>query len=333
MNIVILDGYTENPGDLSWNALEKLGNCTIYDRTPAEAVQSRIGDAEIVLTNKTPLSKEVIENCPRLQYIGVLATGYNIVDVKAAKAKNIPVCNVPAYSTGAVAQLTMALLLELCHHVGEHNRSVQSGDWSRSPDFCYWNYPLTELAGKVIGIVGCGQIGIQTGKLAAAFGMEVLAYDHHLERKTLPDNFRGVSLEELFAASDVISLHCPLTETSRNLIRKDSIEKMKDGVWILNTARGPLIQEQELREALDSGKVGGAAVDVASTEPIPEDSPLLGAPNCIITPHIAWAPKESRKRLMDITVENIRQFLAGHPIHIVYPLEEEKHAALLDKKS
>lgn len=324
MKIIVLDGYTANPGDLSWSALEQLGSCSVYDRTPAEAVLDRIGDAEIVLTNKTVLSKDIIEKCSNLKYIGVLATGYNIVDIDAARKRKIPVCNVPAYSTGAVSQLTMALLLELCHHVGEHDRSVQRGDWSRSQDFCYWNYPLTELAGKVMGIVGCGQIGIQTGKLATAFGMKVLAYDHHLERKTLPSDFRGVSLEELFAASDVISLHCPLTETTRNLIRKDSIEKMKDGVWVLNTARGPLIQEQELREALVSGKVGGAAVDVASTEPIPKDSPLLGAPNCIITPHIAWAPKESRKRLMDITVENIRQFLAGHPIHIVYPFEEGK---------
>lgn len=318
MKIVILDGYTENPGDLSWDALKQLGDCTIYDRTPAEAILERIGDAEIVLTNKTPLSRESIEKSPNLQYIGVLATGYNIVDIEAAKERKIPVCNVPAYSTTAVSQLTIALLLELCHHVGEHNRSVQQGDWSRSPDFCYWKYPLTELTGKTMGIIGCGQIGIQTGKLASTFGMKLLAYDHHLERKTLPPAFCGVSLETLFEEADVISLHCPLTEDTREIICADTISKMKDGVWILNTARGPLIREQDLRAALESGKVGGAGLDVASIEPIPTDSPLLGAPNCIITPHIAWAPKESRKRLLDITVENIRNFLAGTPIHVIY---------------
>lgn len=319
MKIVVLDGYTANPGDLSWEALEQLGDCTIYDRTPEEAVAERIRDAEIVLTNKTVLSRELIEKSPSLKYIGVLATGYNVVDIEAAGSRNIPVCNVPAYSTGAVAQLTMALLLELCHHVGGHSQSVRQGDWSRSPDFCYWNHPLTELAGKSMGIVGWGQIGRQTGMLAAAFGMEALVYDHHLERKTLPGGFRGVSLEALFREADVISLHCPLTEDTREMICRESIAKMKDGVWILNTARGGLVQEQALREALDSGKVAGAGLDVVSAEPVSADNPLLGAPNCMITPHIAWAPKESRKRLIDITAENIRQFLAGHPVHVVSP--------------
>ncbi len=316
-----MDGYTENPGDLSWGELEKLGDCVVYDRTPAEKVLERIGDAEIVLTNKTVISGNIMGKCPNLKYIGVLATGYNIVDVEAAKERNIPVCNVPAYSTGAVAQLTMALILELCHHAGDHSAGVHRGDWTRSPDFCYWNYPLTELAGKNLGIVGCGQIGLQTGKLAAAFGMKVIAYDHHIERKVLPSYFQAAPLEKLFAEADIISLHCPLTEETRGLICKEAIEKMKDGVWIINTARGPLINEHDLRAALDSGKVAGAGMDVVSTEPIPAGNPLLGAKNCIITPHIAWAPKESRIRLMNITVENIKSFLSGSIVHNVYSLK------------
>lgn len=318
MKIVILDGYTENPGDLSWDGIGEMGELTVYDRTAQEQRVERIGDAQIVLTNKTPLTKEVMDQCPELAYIGVLATGVNVVDLQAAKERGIVVTNVPSYSTDCVAQLTMALLLELCHHVGAHSDAVKAGAWSQCPDFCFWNYPLIELKGKKMGIIGFGQIGRAVAKLARAFGMEVLAYGHHgIRKELLEEGMRSAALEEVYAQADVISLHCPLSEENRGMICRSALEKMKPGVFILNTARGALVCEQDLKEAILSGKVGGAAVDVAVTEPISEDSPLLSTPNLIITPHIAWAPKEARIRLMSTTVENLRAYLAGEPVNVV----------------
>ena len=310
MKIIILDGYTENPGDLSWEGFSALGQLTVHEHTKPEDILPRIGDAEIVLTNKTPLTAETIAACPNLRYIGVLATGYNVVDVAAAKARGIVVTNIPAYGTQAVAQYTMALLLELCHHVGHHNQAVQEGRWTKGRDFCFWDYPLIELAGKTMGLIGYGRIAQTVAKLAEAFGMRVIAWK--------PSGGEGiVSLEEVLSHSDVISLHCPLTADNAQLINRETIARMKDGVFIVNTARGALIDENALREALLSGKVAGAAVDVVSVEPIGEDNPLLGLGNCLITPHIAWASKESRQRLMDAAVENLRAFLEGHPINNV----------------
>lgn len=308
MKIVVLDGYTLNPGDLSWEGFENLGDITVYDRTDSDAIVERIGDAEVVIVNKTPITKETLDACPNIKYIGVLATGYNIVDTEAAKEKNIPVTNIPTYGTAAVAQFTMALLLEICHHVGEHGKSVQEGQWTESPDFCYWNYPLIELAGKTMGIIGFGRIGQNTAEVAKGFGLNILAYDN-FPTDSGRELAEYVELDELLAKSDVISLHCPLFPDTEGIINKDNIAKMKDGVFIINTSRGPLIVEEDLKEGLDSGKVGYAAVDVVSTEPILETNPLLSAKNCIITPHIAWAPKESRQRLMDIAVNNLDAFI------------------------
>lgn len=313
MKIVILDGFTENPGDLSWEPMEKLGTLTVYDRTSytdQDEIVSRIGDAEIVYTNKTPLPEAVIARCPKLKMIGVLATGYNVVDVQAAAQRHIPVCNIPTYGTQAVAQFTMALLLELCHHVGDHSAAVHQGRWEHSKDFCFWDYPLMELAGKTMGIIGYGHIGQATAQMARAFGMHVLT----TSRRQRAD---CVDLATLLAQSDVISLHCPLTAETEHLINEKTLAQMKDGVLILNTGRGPLVDEQALADALNRGKVAGAAVDVVSAEPIRGDNPLLTAKNCIITPHIAWASKESRQRLMDCAVENLRAFLDGTPIHVV----------------
>jgi len=318
MKIVILDGYTENPGDLSWEGFEQLGKLTVYDRTSltdaGEAI-ARIGEAEVVLTNKTPLTRDILSACPSVRYIGLLATGYNVVDIVAAKEKEITVCNIPTYGTSAVAQMVFALLLEICHHVGEHSQAVLNGDWTNCADFCFWNYPLIELMDKCIGIIGFGRIGQNTAQIAQAFGMKVLAYDEHVieEAKGLGEY---VSLDELLSQSDVISLHCPLFPSTAGIINKDNIAKMKDGAIIINTSRGPLIVEQDLADALNAGKVYAAAVDVVSTEPIKADNPLLKAKNCIITPHIAWAPKESRKRLMDIAVDNLKAFLDGKPVNI-----------------
>lgn len=319
MKIVILDGYTENPGDLSWAGFEALGDVTVYDRTPFAdgngEIVSRARGAEILIVNKTPVSADTLTAlAPELRYIGVLATGYNIVDVEAAKKQGVPVCNIPTYGTTAVAQYTMALLLELCHHVGDHSRSVKNGDWSRCPDFCYWHTPLVELCGKTFGVIGYGRIGKATARLAAAFGMEVLAYDAFAQGDGIA---RMVTLDELYAESDVISLHCPLFPATQGMINVESISKMKDGVMLLNTSRGPLIVEEELAAALAIGKVAAAALDVLSVEPAQPDNPLLKLENCLITPHIAWAPKESRQRLMDIAVENVRAFLAGTPQNIV----------------
>ena len=313
MKIVVLDGYTENPGDLSWQGFEKLGKLTVYDRTThvKDEIIKRIGDAEAVITNKVPITAEILAACPSVKYIGVLATGYNVVDLEVTKEKGIPVTNIPAYGTGTVAQFAIAMLLEICHRIGHHTEAVARGRWEKSPDFCFWDYPLIELAGKTIGIIGYGRIGQATGKIAEALGMKVVAYDTFIQGENI------VPLDDLLAQSDVISLHCPLTAENEGLINKETISKMKDGVIIINTARGPLIAERDLAEALNTGKVFAAGVDVVSFEPIKGDNPLLSAKNCFITPHIAWASKEARARLMDIAVENLRAFVAGKPVNVV----------------
>lgn len=319
MKIVVLDGYTLNPGDLSWDGISQFGELTVHERTdfaPKKIIEA-IGNAEIIFTNKTPLSKDVLEKAPSLKYIGVLATGYNVVDTLAAKELGIIVTNIPTYGTAAVAQFTFALLLEMCHHVGAHNDAVQRGDWANCKDFSFWNYPLIELVGKTMGLIGFGRIGQATAKIAEAFGLKILAYDGYQSPELENENCKYVSLDNLLANSDIISLHCPLSDSTEGIINKDNIAKMKDGVMIINTSRGQLIVEKDLYEALNSGKVAGAAVDVVSSEPISPDNLLLKAKNCIITPHIAWAPKESRSRLMNIAVDNLAAFLGGKPINIV----------------
>lgn len=317
MNIVILDGYTLNRGDLDWRRIEALGHVTIYDRTSHTDLQeiiNRIGEAEIVFTNKTPLSKEVFNACKNIKYVGVLATGFNVVDVNAAAEKGIIVSNVPDYGTEAVGQFAIALLLEICHHIGYHNQAVHEGAWSKNPDWCFWDYPLIELFGKTMGIIGFGRIGQATGRIAKALGMNVIVYN----RTQYNDGETAyVSLDELFAQSDVISLHCPLTPETEGMICKQNIDKMKDGVILLNNARGPLIVEQDLADALNSGKVYAAGLDVVSIEPIQKNNPLLKAKNCIITPHISWASKESRLRLLNIAADNLEAYLNGSPINIV----------------
>lgn len=318
MKIVILDGYTENPGDLSWEGFEALGELTVYDRTTDHSqIVERIGDAEGVYTNKTPITKGTIAACPNLKYIGVLATGYNVVDVNAAKEAGVMVTNIPTYGTDAVAQYAIALLLELCHHIGEHSDCVKKGDWTNNADWCFWNHPLIELAGKTMGIIGFGRIGQRTAAIAQALGMKVLAYDSYKNAALESETCKYAELDEVLAQADVISLHCPLFPETQGMINKDNIEKMKDGVMIINSSRGPLIVEEDLRDALNSGKVAGAALDVVSTEPIQMDNPLLSAKNCVITPHIAWAPKESRQRLMNIAVDNLKAFVAGKPENVV----------------
>ncbi|MGN0334024.1 MAG: D-2-hydroxyacid dehydrogenase [Lachnospiraceae bacterium] len=317
MKIVILDGYTLNPGDISWEGFEALGEVTVYDRTKAEDVIERIGDAEVVYTNKTPITRETLDTCKNVKFIGVLATGYNIVDIEAAKEKGILVANIPTYGTAAVSQFAIALLLELCHHVGEHSDAVKAGEWSSNPDWCFWKHPLVELAGKTMGIIGFGRIGQDTGKIAQAMGMNVLAYDAFKRPELESDTCHYADLDTVLAQSDVIALHCPLFPETEGIINKDTIAKMKDGVMIINDARGPLIVEEDLRDALNSGKVAGAALDVVSTEPIRMDNPLLDAKNVILTPHIAWAPKESRQRLMNIAVDNLKHFVDGEPQNIV----------------
>ncbi|MGB4608933.1 MAG: D-2-hydroxyacid dehydrogenase [Tissierellia bacterium] len=316
MKIVILDGYTENPGDLSWEGFENLGDLTVYDRTPIEKTIGRIGDAEIVLVNKAPITRETIEACKNIKYIGVLATGYNIVDIEAAGERGILVSNIPTYGTDAVGQFAIGLLLEICHHIGHHSQAVKEGRWENNPDWCFWDYPLIELAGKTMGIIGLGRIGRTTGRIAKALGMNVIAYDEYPS-----DEGREIAqymdLDRLFENSDVICLHCPLFPSTQGIINKDTIAKMKDGVIIINNSRGPLIVEQDLADALNSGKVYAAGLDVVSVEPIRSDNPLLRAKNCIITPHISWAPKESRQRLMDIAVDNLKAFLNGTPVNIV----------------
>ena len=319
MKLVVLDGYTENPGDLSWDGLRALGELTVYDRTSLtdqdEAI-ARIGDAEIVFTNKTPITKKIIDACPSMKFIGLLATGYNVVDYVYAKEKGIPVCNVPTYGTASVSQFSIALLLEVCHHIGHHSASVHAGNWTNCIDWCYWDYPLIELEGKTIGIIGFGRIGQAEGRIAKAMGMKVLAYDI-LPNDTGREIATYVDLQTLMAQSDVISLHCNLTPENTGFISKNSIAGMKDGAILINNARGQLINEQDVADALNSGKLLAAGLDVVSSEPIRADNPLLQAKNCIITPHISWAPKESRQRIMDCAVANAQAYLQSSPINVV----------------
>ena len=321
MKIVVLDGYAENPGDLSWAPLEALGEVTVYDRTSLtdeEETIVRLSGAEIAVTNKTPITRRVIDACPRLRYITMLATGYNVVDAAYAREKGIPLSNIPTYGTAAVGQFAIALLLEICHHAAHHSDTVYAGKWAACADWCYWDYPLIELDGKTMGIIGFGRIGQQTGRIARALGMRVLACGSHPS-----DSGRAIAdyveLDALLAASDVIALHCPLFPETEGIINRETIRKMKDGVILLNNSRGPLVVEQDLADALNSGKVYAAGLDVVSTEPIREDNPLLTAKNCIITPHISWAPRESRQRIMDTAAQNIRAYLDGAPINVVNP--------------
>lgn len=319
MKIVILDGYTENPGDLSWNELEKLGELTVYDRTDktsAGEIISRIGDAEVVVTNKTPITREVFDACPGIRLIAVLATGYDVIDCACARERGVCVSNVPAYGSASVSQFSIALLLEVCHHIGHHSQSVRQGRWESNPDWCYWDYPLIELSGKTMGIIGFGRIGQMEGRIARALGMRILAYDIYPSDagREIGDY---VDMDTLLASADVISLHCNLTPENEGMINRENISKMKDGAILINNARGQLVNEQDLADALNSGKLAAAGLDVVSTEPIRADNPLLKAKNCLITPHISWAPKESRQRIMDCTVENVRAYLAGSPVNVV----------------
>lgn len=314
--IAVLDGYAANPGDISWDALSALGELTVYDRTDDGDVISRIGDADAVFVNKQRITRDTMLACPKLKFIGVLATGYNIVDIEAARELKIAVTNVPAYSTASTAQFAIALLLEACHRIGHHDSAVHSGRWERCADFCFWDYPLVELNGKTLGIVGLGSIGRAVAKTAAALGMRVIAFSRS-ESAEGREVAEYVDFHTLLRESDVISLHCPLFPETAGMINRDTIALMKDGVIIVNNGRGGLIVEQELAEALDSGKVACAAVDVVSEEPIRGDNPLLHARNCIITPHISWAPREARVRLIEIAANNLRAFLAGTPVNVV----------------
>ena len=327
MNIVILDGYTSNPGDLSWDGIARLGNLAVFDHTPDDLIIERARDAEIVISNKTALGLAEIDRLPVLRYIGLLSTGYNVVDLDAAKRRGIAVTNIPAYSTPSVAQHVFALLLELCNHTGTHSVSVHAGEWTNSRDFCYWKHPLDELAGKTIGIVGFGNTGRETAKIAKAFGMNVITCgrpgapakndsgdvypDAHTD---LPPRF---TFEKVLSLSDVVSLHCPLYAETAELINHKTIALMKHGAFLINTSRGGVLNEHDVAKALLEGRLGGAGIDVLSTEPPRSDNPLLSAPNCIITPHIAWATRESRSRLIRTLEENLAAFLAGKPKNII----------------
>lgn len=322
MKIVVLDGYALNPGDLSWKGIKELGEVEIYDRTSEEKIIERAQGAEVLLTNKTSLSRETIESLPELEYIGVLATGYNVIDIEAAAENEVVVTNVPSYGTNAVAQFVMALLLECCHHVGEHNRAVKNGAWTAADDFCFWDYPLVELKDKTLGIIGFGSIGQRTAELASIFGMEAIVYDRSPKNKIEDpeietERIEFVDLFDLYRRSDVISLHCPLTEETEGMINRASIAQMREGVIIINTARGGLIVEADLAAALETGKVKTAAVDVLSTEPPASSNPLLTSDKTIVTPHIAWASQESRQRLMETVVQNLKSFSAGNVINQV----------------
>jgi glycerate dehydrogenase len=322
VKIVVLDGYVLNPGDLTWEPLKRFGDLTVYDRTVYDGsrddlIIERIGDAEIVFTNKTPLSENVFKNCPKLKFLGILATGYNVVDVDAARKLGITVTNIPNYSTQSVAQMAVALLLELTNHVWIHNEAIKNGEWNRIGEWCFWKKPLIELDNKTAGIIGYGRIGRATSKIVQSMGMKVIAYNRHQNKNLENDNMKYGTLEDVFGKSDVIFLHCPLTDDTRGIINRQSISKMKDGVIIINNARGPLIVDEDLADGLNSGKIRGAALDVMSQEPVRKDSPLLKEENCIITPHISWAARETRQRLMNIAADNLRQFLEGTPVNVV----------------
>jgi glycerate dehydrogenase len=317
MRIVVLDGHTLNPGDLSWEEVRALGECVVHERSAPEEVVPRLEGAGAALTNKVPIDATMMKELPDLRYIGVTATGYNIVDVQTAKGRGIAVANVPAYGTQSVAQATIALILELTNRVGHHSQTVRDGRWSQSPDFCYWDFPLIELAGLTLGIVGYGRIGQQVGSIARALGMNLLATQNR-PRPTAGEA-RVVDLETLLRESDVVSLHCPLTPETKGMINRDRIAVMKRTAFLVNTSRGPLIDEEHLAEALRDGRIAGAALDVLSVEPPPAAHPLFSAPNCIVTPHQAWATRAARQRLMDVTVENLRAFISGRPQNVVNP--------------
>lgn len=317
MKLVVLDGYTLNPGDLNWEGIKKIGNLEVHDRTPESLIVERCKGAEIIFTNKTPLRESVLSQLPDLKYIGVLATGYNVVDVDYAKARGIAVANVPGYGTASVVQMTFALLLELCQHVQSHSDSVRQGDWAASPDFCYWNYPLIELEGKTIGIIGFGSIGQKVADIATAFGMNIIGFSRTRSDQSHRKNFKWAELDQLLKESDVVSVHCPLFPETQGIINKDSLRKMKPTAFFLNTSRGPLMVDQDLADALNEGIIAGAGIDVLSVEPPAADNPLFKAKNCLITPHIAWATKEARSRLMGIAENNLSSFLNQKPINIV----------------
>ena len=317
MNIAVLDGYTLNPGDLTWDGIQGLGSVTIYDRTPAELIIERSKGAEILFTNKTPLGENEFSSLPEVRYIGVLATGYNVVDIEAARKRNIVVTNIPTYGTDSVSQFAFALLLELCHHVKDHSDAVRAGAWTKSRDFCFWNHPLMELAGKTLGIIGFGRIGRQVAEIGRAFRMQIIANDISINGQPQAENLKWAKLPELLAESDIISLHCPLFPETKGLINKDSISRMKKTAFLINTSRGPLINDQDLADALNNGMIAGAGLDVLSVEPPHADNPLLTAKNCLITPHIAWATREARARLMDIATDNLKKFLDGNPVNVV----------------
>ncbi len=317
MQIVVLDGHALNPGDLSWEQLEQIGTLTVYDRTPADKIIERAAGAEVILTNKTPLTAETIGQLPELKYIGVLATGYNVVDVEAAAGRGIPVTNIPTYGTGSVAQMTFALLLELCHHVQSHSDAVHNGDWTKSKDFCFWNYPLIELAGKTMGLIGMGRIGRNVAQIAAAFGMNVIAASKTNGNPPQIPNFAWTQVDDLMKQADVVSLHCPLFPDTQGLINAETLNLMKPTAMLINTARGPLVVDADLADALNDSRIAGAALDVLNAEPPSPDNPLLKAKNCIITPHIAWATREARSRLMNTAIDNIRTFLADKTANVV----------------
>lgn len=319
MKIVVLDGYTENPGDLSWDELAKLGELEVYDRVSyvdAPVIREKIGDADIVITNKTPITKETLDACPNIKAIAVLATGYNVIDCEYAKEKGIPVMNVPTYGTQIVGQYAVGLLLEICSHFAYHDMAVKEGRWANNDDWCFWDFPMIELYGKTAGIIGLGRIGQSTAKILNAMSMKVLAYDA-FESEAGRQVAEYVDLDTLLATSDVIFLHCPLFPSTEGIINKDNIAKMKDGVILINNSRGQLVVEQDLADALNSGKVYAAGLDVVSTEPIKGDNPLLSAKNCLITPHISWAAQAARQRIMDTTVDNVIAFIIGNPTNVV----------------
>ena len=320
MKISVIDGYTENPGDLSWDGLRTLGDVVIYDHSTKDEAEiiRRIDDAEIVVANKSPISRRVLDACPNAKYITIQATGYDPIDYVYAREKGIPVSNVPTYGTASVAQFAIALLLEICGHAAHHSDAVHAGRWAESGEWTFWDYPMIELAGKTMGIIGFGRIGQNVGRIAKALGMNVIAFNRSRSAEGA-EIAEYVELDELLHRADVISLHCPLFPETRGIINRETISKMKDGVIIINNSRGPLVVEQDLADALNSGKVYAAGLDVVSSEPISADNPLLKAKNCLITPHISWAPKESRQRIMDTTVENIKAFFAGVPVNVINP--------------
>lgn len=314
MKLSVLDAHAVNPGDLSWDIFKPFADITVYERTPENLVTRRIGDSDAVFINKIAMTRKVLSECENLKYIGVLATGYNVVDIEAAKERKIVVTNIPAYSTMAVAQHTFALITYFSNHVALHNESVRKGGWIKNPNFCYWNKPLTELDGKKIGIFGYGNIGKQVEKIAVAFGMKPLVVPHRFS----PEIKNFAPLEKMLSESDFISLHSPLTKETEKIINEKTIEKMKNGVFVINTARGGLVDEKDVRDALETGKIKGYAADVLSEEPMRKDSPLYKAPNCVLTPHIAWAPKETRERLMNIALENLKGWLDGNIKNSIY---------------